>query len=146
MLRQDKVTLRRGQEQHVTGLGFADEDARDGSDVADRDGGILAGRSTQGVGTPVAHAVELDADPGPLSGLVRLPAAARAEVDGGGVRRFGDHLGDHAAKLAGRKDGIEKREDVLRRQRGCQNRRGAYQLAEPNHIVRHLLDSPMYFS
>ncbi|MCY1243780.1 hypothetical protein D9M72_568130 [compost metagenome] len=59
------------------------------------------------------HAVEFDADAGPLAGLVGLPAAAWTEENGGGIGRLGDHPRDYAAQLAGREHRIEERQNIF---------------------------------
>ena len=61
----------------------------------------------------MADAVEFDADAGPLAGKVRLPAAAGTEENGGGIGRFWNHPGNHAAQLAGGKHRIEQRQNVF---------------------------------
>ncbi len=113
MLGEDEVALRRRQEEDVAGLGVAHQGAGDGTHVRDGDGRVLAGGGAERVGAPVADAVELDADAGPLAGEVRLPAAAGTEEDGGGIGRFWNHPGDHAAQLAGGKHRIEQRQNVF---------------------------------
>ena len=48
----------------------------------------------------MADTVELDANTGPLAGKTCLRAAAGTEENGGGIGRFWNHPGDHAAQLA----------------------------------------------
>ena len=110
---QDEVALRRRQEQDVAGFGAAHEGPGDGTHVGDGDCRILSGGGAERIGPPVADAVELDANTGPLAGKMRLPAAAGTEENGGGIGRFWNHLGDHTAQLAGGKHRIEQRQNVF---------------------------------
>ena len=58
-------------------------------------------------------AVDLHADAGPLTGQVRVPAAAGAEEDRGRLGGLLDNPGDDAAELPGGEDGVEEGKDVL---------------------------------
>ena len=56
---------------------------------------------------PEILAVKLDADTGPLTGLVGLPATAGTEEYCGGIGSLWNHPGNHAAQLAGGEDRVE---------------------------------------
>ncbi len=126
----DEVALRRAEEEHVTRLGAVDEGLGDRADRGDRDGRVLAARRRQRVGAPLPHTVDVDADPGPLAGLVGVPAATRAEVDRGRVGGLAVDAGDDAAQLARGGQGVSPAQEVLGRVRRREDRREARERAD----------------
>jgi len=91
----------------------------------------------------VAHAVDLDADPRVLTGLVGAPAATGAEVDGRRVRGLGDDGGDHAAQLARGAQRVHQPEEVLRGARRREDRRDAAQGTDLAHLLRVPRNGPL---
>ena len=99
-------------------LALGDRLGRDG-DAARRDagGGRAVGAVGEAVGAPVAHAVDVDADPDVLAGDVPEPAAAGADDDGGGVGGLGADLDDAAAQVGAGAHRVEEVEVVVGDQR-----------------------------
>ena len=83
-----RVPGARGPDQVVGDLAVGDRLGRDG-DAARRDAGRgrAVGAVGEAVGAPVAHAVDVDADPDVLPGHVAEPAATGPDDDRHGVRR-----------------------------------------------------------
>ena len=133
MLGEHEVALGGVEEEDVADLGVAREGRRDEADGGDRDGRVVADGGRQRVAAPLAHAVDLDPDAGPLAGGVGVPAATGAEVDSRGVGGLADHLGDDAAQLARRGERVHQIEDVLGRERGRQERRHTPESSDLGH-------------
>ncbi len=136
VLGEHEVALRRGEEQDVARPGAPDQGLGHLAVGGHGDRRVAARRGAERVGPPVAHAVDLDADPRVLAGLVRAPATAGAEVDGRRVGGLGDDGGDHAAQLSRGAQRVHQPEEVLRGARRREDRRDAAQGTDLAHLLR----------
>jgi hypothetical protein len=74
----------------------------------DRDPAVGAGAVGQGVGTPLADAVDVDADPDVLPRDVPRPVGAGPDHERGGVAGLGTDLLDPAAQVGAGAEGSEE--------------------------------------
>ena len=95
----------------------ADQAVRDRLD-GDRDAAVGARAVGQGVGPPLADAVDVDADADVLPGHVAGPVGAGADDDRGGVGGLGVDRHDAAAQVGAGAQRVEEVEVVGRQQRG----------------------------
>ena len=107
--------------QVVGDLAVGDRLGRDG-DAPRRDAGRggAVGAVGQAVGAPVAHAVDVDADPDVLAGHVAQPAATGPDDDRHGIRGLAAHLDDAAAQVGAGAQRVDQVEVVARHERGGQ--------------------------
>ena len=100
-------------------LAVGDRLGRDG-DAPRRDAGRgrAVGAVGEAVGAPVAHAVDVDADPDVLPGHVAEPAAAGPDDDGHGIRGLGTDLDDAAAQVGAGPQRVDEVEVVARARAG----------------------------
>ena len=112
---------RGGADQVVRDLAVGDRLGGD-RDAArgDAGGGRAVGAVGQAVGPPVAHAVDVDADPDVLAGDVPEPAATGPDDDRHGIRGLGAHLEDAAAQVGARAQRVDQVEVVTGHERGGQ--------------------------
>ena len=84
----------------------------------DRDQAVgMVGVGRQRVGAPVPAAVDRDADPQVLTGLVAGPLVRGADHDRRGLGRLGTDLLDRPLQLAGRPERVHQRQVVVGEQR-----------------------------
>ena len=124
LLQVHEGARRRAPDQ--VGAHLAVRDRLDG----DRDVAVGAGAVGQGVGPPLAYAVDVDADPDVLARDVAGPVGSGADHDGGGVGRLGLDLDDAPAQVGAAAQRVEEVEVV----RGQQRRRGA--LGQPGRLAQ----------
>ncbi len=119
------------QLQHQAGASLAHEVvAHDAAgDRLDRDGQAAVGTRGrgQGVGAPLADALDVDADPDVLPGRVRAPAATGTDHQGDRVAGLGVHRLDASAQVGAVAQGVDQ-VDVV-----AGDERGGDQLGEPRH-------------
>ena len=108
-----------GAGPHVVDEVVADEPVGDRLD-RDRDPAVGAGAMGQGVGAPLADAVDVDADPDVLPRDVTGPVGTGPDHERGRVAGLGSDLLDPAAQVGARAQGGEEVQEVG----GYQRRRG----------------------
>ena len=108
-------------DQVVRDLAVGDRLGRD-RDAARGDAGRgrAVGAVGEAVGAPVAHAVDVDADPDVLPGHVAEPAATGPDDDRHGIRGLGAHLEDAAAQVGAGAQRVDQVEVVAGHERGGQ--------------------------
>ena len=126
---QHEVALDAAEADDRAGLRLADEVGRDLALLdelrRDADAAVVAvGVGGQRVGAPVGIAVDDDADPQVLAGLVARPLVARPDHDRHRVAGLGLDALDPAAQLARRPERVDQLEVVVGQQRREQRPHG----------------------